>query len=49
MPAAERTRALREGALRYASLAVNLGASRAEAASVLAEAWPDGDGKGGRR
>jgi GntR family transcriptional regulator len=49
MPTAERTRALREGALRYASLAVNLGASRGEAASVLAEAWPDGDGKGGRK
>jgi GntR family transcriptional regulator len=49
MPAAERTRALRDGALRYASLAVNLGATRGEAASVLTETWPDGDGKGGRR
>jgi DNA-binding transcriptional regulator YhcF (GntR family) len=49
MPAAERARALREGAVRYASLAVNLGATRGEAASVLAETWPDGDGKGGRR
>jgi GntR family transcriptional regulator len=49
MPAAERARALRDGAQRYASLAVNLGASRGEAASVLAETWPDGDGKGGRR
>jgi GntR family transcriptional regulator len=49
MPPAERARALRDGALRYASLAVNLGASRSEAASVLSETWPDGDGKGGRR
>jgi GntR family transcriptional regulator len=49
MPVAERARALREAAQRYASLAVNLGASRGEAASVLAEAWPDGDGKGGRK
>ena len=51
MPAAERTRTLREGALRYASLAVNLGVGRSEAASVLSSAWPDGDGaeRGGRR
>src|SRR5262245_5788061 len=49
MPAAERARTLREGAQRYASLAVNLGASRGEAASVLSETWPDGDGKGGRK
>jgi GntR family transcriptional regulator len=45
----ERSRTLREGALRYASLAVNLGASRSEASSLLADAWPDGDGKGGRK
>jgi GntR family transcriptional regulator len=49
MPAAERARTLREAALRYASLAVNLGASRTEAATLLAAAWPDGDDKGGRR
>jgi GntR family transcriptional regulator len=49
MTSAERMRALREGALRYASLAVNLGASPGEAASLLAEAWPGGEGKGGRR
>ena len=48
MPAAERSRTLREGALRYASLAVNLGANRAEAATVLSAAWPDGDDRGGR-
>jgi GntR family transcriptional regulator len=49
MPAAERARALREGALRYASLAVNLGASRAEAATVLSAEWPDGGDKGDRK
>jgi GntR family transcriptional regulator len=49
MPAAERTRTLREGALRYASLASNLGANRAEAATVLDAAWPDGDERGGRK
>jgi GntR family transcriptional regulator len=48
VPAAERTRTLREGAQRYASLAVNLGATRSEAASVLSAEWPDGDDKGGR-
>jgi len=48
MPAAERTRTLRDGAVRYASLALNLGASRSEASAVLETAWPDGD-KGGRR
>jgi GntR family transcriptional regulator len=49
MPAAERTRTLRDGALRYASLALNLGASRTEASALLQAAWPDGDDKGGRR
>jgi GntR family transcriptional regulator len=49
MPAAERNRTLREGALRYASLASNLGANRAEAATVLNAAWPDGDERGGRK
>ena len=48
MPAAERARTLRDGALRYASLALNLGASRSEAGAVLETSWPDGD-KGGRR
>ena len=48
MPAAERARTLRDGALRYASLAVNLGASRSEASALLETTWPDGD-KGGRR
>ncbi len=49
MPAGERIRALSEGALRYASLAVNLGASRSEATSLLANAWPAGEAKGGRK
>jgi len=49
MPAAERSRTLRDAALRYASLAVNLGASRTEAATVLSTAWPDGDDRGGRK
>jgi GntR family transcriptional regulator len=49
MKTADRSRALREGAVRYASLAVNLGASRGEAAEVLSAEWPDGGGKGGRR
>jgi GntR family transcriptional regulator len=49
MPAAERSRTLRDGALRYASLALNLGASRSEAATVLNAAWPDGDERGGTR
>lgn len=48
MPAAERSRTLRDGALRYASLALNLGASRGEATTVLQSTWPDGDDKGGR-
>jgi GntR family transcriptional regulator len=49
MPTAERSRTLRDGALRYASLALNLGASRSEAATVLNAAWPDGDERGGTR
>jgi hypothetical protein len=49
MPATERARTLREGALRYASLAVNLGANRSEATTVLSAEWPDGDDKGGRK
>jgi GntR family transcriptional regulator len=49
LPAGERARALKEGALRYASLAVTLGASRSEAGAVLSSEWPDGEGQGGRR
>lgn len=39
LPDTERSRKLREAALRYASLAVTLGASREETAAVLEEAW----------
>jgi GntR family transcriptional regulator len=49
IPAAERSRTLRDGALRYASLALNLGASRDEATTVLSTEWPDGDHRGGRK
>ena len=51
MPAAEKTRRLRESATRLAMLAVNLGATRAEAVSALQAAWPEDEptSKGGRR
>ena len=51
MPAGERARVLREGATRLATLAVNLGASRAEATAALQSAWPDHEPatKGGKR
>jgi GntR family transcriptional regulator len=39
LPAGERGRRLRQGALRYASLAVTLGASRGETLEGLEEAW----------
>src|SRR5512135_3617571 len=48
MPAGERARVLREGATRLATLAVNLGASRAEAAAALQSAWPEHETKGGK-
>ncbi|MGE5125713.1 MAG: GntR family transcriptional regulator [Betaproteobacteria bacterium] len=51
MPPGERARVLREGATRLATLAVNLGASRAEATSALQAAWPEHEPttKGGKR
>lgn len=50
MPAGERARVLRDGAARFATLAVNLGATRAEAGSALQSAWPEpASVKGGRR
>jgi GntR family transcriptional regulator len=51
VPAAERARALREGAVRLATLASTLGATRDEAVSALESAWPDRGtpAKGGRR
>ncbi len=51
MPQAEQARVLREAAARLATLAVNLGATEAQAVSALQAAWPDGESraKGGRR
>jgi len=49
MPASEKARILQEGATRYSTLAVNLGATRGEAVSTLQASWPEHDSKGGRR
>ncbi len=49
MPAPEKARILQDGATRYSTLAVNLGATRAEAVSTLQASWPDHEAKGGRR
>jgi GntR family transcriptional regulator len=49
MPAGEKARILQEGATRYSTLAVNLGATRAEAVSTLQASWPEHESKGGRR
>ena len=49
MPAAEKARILEEGVTRYSTLAVNLGATRAEAVTTLQASWPEPDSKGGRR
>jgi GntR family transcriptional regulator len=49
MPAAERARLLCEGATRLATLAVNLGSTRAEAVAALQTAWDEPTSKGGRR
>ncbi len=51
MPAGEKARILQEGATRFSTLAVNLGATRAEAVSTLQAAWPEHDAasKGGKR
>lgn len=49
-PRGERTRALREGAARYGSLAATLGASLEEAQEQLETAWKEfAESKGGRR
>ena len=42
LPRSERAKQLREGATRYASLAVTLGVSREEAAEALEAAWQKG-------
>lgn len=48
LPRGERNRSLREGAARYASLAVTIGASREEATSEFLSAWKRlGDGAKG--
>src|SRR5512137_1112260 len=44
MPAAEKARVLREAATRFSTVAVNLGATRAEAVSTLQASWPEHDG-----
>jgi GntR family transcriptional regulator len=50
MPAPERERVLREGAMRLVTLAVNLGATRGEAVQALQAAWEgEATAKGGRR
>jgi GntR family transcriptional regulator len=51
MSPAERARVMREGATRLATLAVNLGATQAEAVAALQAAWPDAESRttGGRR
>jgi GntR family transcriptional regulator len=41
IPARERERVLREAAQRFASLAVTVGISRAEALAAVQSAWPD--------
>jgi GntR family transcriptional regulator len=46
LPAAERNRKLLQGALRYASLAVTIGAARDEAGETLEEAWRSLSGGG---
>lgn len=50
MASTERARVLAEGAGRLASLAVNLGATRAETVASLEAAWPEArTGQGGSR
>ena len=51
MPPSERTRLLKAGATRLATLAANLGATRAEALSALQTVWPEGGlpSRGGKR
>ena len=45
MARSERLRALRDGAVRYGSLAVTLGAPRDEAVDTLRQVWPKGEGR----
>jgi len=47
--AAARARLLREGAERFAALAVTIGATAAQAAAAMDAAWPGDGRRGGRR
>ncbi len=51
MSAAERERELREGASRFAAVAVTLGCTRVQATAALQATWPDGEptSRGGKR
>jgi GntR family transcriptional regulator len=51
LPPGEKARLLREGATRFSTLAVNLGATQAEAVATVQAAWPAGEAtaRGGRR
>ena len=46
--ASARARLLREGAERFAALAVTIGATAADAAAAVEEAWPEDGQRGGR-
>ncbi len=48
LSAADRARALREAAGRFAAQAVTIGASEGEAAEALRVAWPEASPRGGR-
>jgi GntR family transcriptional regulator len=49
LPRAERSRALRDGAMRYANLAVTIGAAREESVAEVEKALGSLDGKKGGR
>jgi len=49
LSASARARLLREGAERFATLAVTIGASATEAAAAVETAWPNGRKRGGRK
>ena len=48
LSASARTRLLREGAERFAALAVTIGVNAAQAAAAVETAWPTGRKRGGR-
>ena len=45
LPRGERLRTLRDGAVRYGSLAVTLGSPCEEAVDTLRQVWPKGEGR----